>query len=131
MQSKEITIATFYLLKPFLIGADTASIRIMQHIHEHCQKVMLLLNTRPIKDYNVTFIDDYKATGSYQEIELSGLGEFEIGDIILQNFDSGVNRISPEIVKVVQVSFATSKPLMLECLMFFILFYFRIETNWW
>ena len=84
--------------------ADTASIRVLQHIHEHCQRVMLLMATRPIKDYNVSFIEEYRATGSHEEIELNGLGEFEIGEIILQNFDSGVNRISPAIVKVVQVS---------------------------
>lgn len=60
--------------------------------------------TRPIKDYNVIFIEQYRATGSYVEIPLNGLGEYEIGEIILQNFDSGVDRISPEIVKVVQVS---------------------------
>lgn len=86
------------------IGADTASIRILQHIHEHCQKVFIMMATRPIKDYNVLFIEKYRATGSYVEIPLNGLGADEIGEIILQNFDSGVDRISPEIVKVVQVS---------------------------
>lgn len=61
--------------------------------------------TRPIKDYNVLFIEKYRATGSYVEVPLNGLGADEIGEIILQNFDSGVDRISPEIVKVVQVGF--------------------------
>ncbi|KAI8375100.1 hypothetical protein EDC96DRAFT_497898 [Choanephora cucurbitarum] len=82
--------------------ADNTSIRILQHIHEHCQKVMILMATRPLKDYNVGFIDSYRSIGSYQYIELNGLGEHEIGEIILQNFDSGVHRVSPEIVKVVQ-----------------------------
>ena len=86
------------------IGADSASISILQHIHEHCQKALIIMATRPIKDYNVIFIDQYRATGSYIEISLNGLGEYEIGEIILQNFDSGVDRISPKIVKVVQVS---------------------------
>lgn len=85
------------------IGADNSSIRILQHIHEHCQKVMILMATRPLKDYNVGFIDTFRSTGSHQYIELNGLGEREIGEIILQNFDSGVHRVSPEIVKVVQV----------------------------
>ncbi|GAA5811152.1 hypothetical protein MFLAVUS_004581 [Mucor flavus] len=82
--------------------ADTTSIHMLQHIHEHCPRVMLLMSTRPIRDYNVTFLKDFKATGTYEEIALNGLGETEIGEIILQNFDRGVNRISPEIVKVIQ-----------------------------
>ncbi|KAL9542771.1 hypothetical protein PS6_009636 [Mucor atramentarius] len=82
--------------------ADSASIRILQHIHEHCQKTFIVMATRPIKDYNVLFIEKYRATGSYVEVPLNGLGADEIGEIILQNFDSGVDRISPEIVKVVQ-----------------------------
>lgn len=64
---------------------------------------MLMLATRPMKDYNITFPEDLKKIGSYEEIQLKGLGEAEIGEIILQNFDTGVNRISPEIVKVIQV----------------------------
>lgn len=84
------------------IGADTASIRILQHIHEHCQRIMILMATRPIKDYNVLFIEKFRSVGSSVEIVLNGLGKHEIGEILLQYFDSGVNRISPEIVKVVQ-----------------------------
>lgn len=79
----------------------------LQYIHEHCQKILIIMATRPIKDYNVSFIEEYRATGSYQEIDLNGLGDVEIGEIILQNFDSGVHRISPEIVKVIQVSTGT------------------------
>lgn len=63
--------------------------------------------TRPIKDYNVTFIEGYRAFGAYEEIALNGLGEYEIGEIILKSFDSGVSRISPQIVKVIQVSLFT------------------------
>lgn len=66
-----------------------------------------MMATRPMRDYNVTFIEQYRAIGSYEEIELNGLGEAEIGEIILQNFDSGVSRISPEIVKVIQVCYCS------------------------
>lgn len=86
-----------------LKGGDSSSIRMLEHIHDHCPKVMLMLATRPMKDYNVTFTEDFKKNGSYLDIQLKGLGEAEIGEIILQNFDRGVDRISPEIVKVVQV----------------------------
>ncbi|KAI9469638.1 MAG: hypothetical protein EXX96DRAFT_586924 [Benjaminiella poitrasii] len=82
--------------------ADSASIKMLEHIQEHCQKVMMLMATRPIKDYDVGFIEQFKKTGSYVEIPLNGLGEYEIGEIILQNFGSGVKTISPEIVKVIQ-----------------------------
>ncbi|KAG1227627.1 hypothetical protein G6F35_002544 [Rhizopus arrhizus] len=82
--------------------ADSASLNILQHIHEHCQRVMLLMATRPVRDYNLTFLELYKKVGSYEEIMLSGLSEDEIGEIILQNFDGGVKKVSPVIVKVVQ-----------------------------
>lgn len=86
-----------------MIGADSASIRVLQHVHEHCERLMILMATRPRKDYNINFIEKYQVTGSHEQIDLNGLGEAEIGEIILQNFNIGVNRISPEIVKVVQV----------------------------
>lgn len=87
----------------YLIGADSASIRLLQHIHEHCQRVMLILATRPVKDYNVAFINSFRATGYSEEIELNGLGAAEIGEIILQTFQAvGVKSVSSEIVHVIQ-----------------------------
>ncbi|KAI8083598.1 hypothetical protein BDF21DRAFT_337121 [Thamnidium elegans] len=83
--------------------ADSASIRLLQDIHEHCQRVMLVLATRPVKDYNVGFINTFRETGYSQEIELNGLGAAEIGEIILQTFQTaGVKSVSPEIVRVIQ-----------------------------
>jgi hypothetical protein len=87
----------------FLLGADSASIRLLQHIHEHCQKVLLVLATRPVKDYNVTFIKKFRETGVSREIKLNGLGAAEIAEIILHTFQtSSVNSVSPEIVSVIQ-----------------------------
>ncbi|CAO3591042.1 unnamed protein product [Absidia cylindrospora] len=82
--------------------ADSASIRILQYIHEHCQHAMLLLATRPIKDYNVTFISTFCQTGVSEEIALNGLDSDDIVDIILQMLQAGVTRVSPEIVRVIQ-----------------------------
>ncbi|KAG0186756.1 hypothetical protein DFQ28_007360 [Apophysomyces sp. BC1034] len=82
--------------------ADSSSIRIIQLIHEQCQRVMLLMATRPIRDYNVTFLKDFSKTGCCENIVLNGLGTEEIREIILQTFGSGVERVSPEIVQVVQ-----------------------------
>lgn len=64
---------------------------------------MLIFATRPVKDYNVTFIENFRETGSSEEIKLNGLGATEIGDIILQTFQTaGVTNVSPEIVRVIQ-----------------------------
>ncbi|KAI8376559.1 uncharacterized protein BYT42DRAFT_575048 [Radiomyces spectabilis] len=82
--------------------ADSASMRVLQYIHEQCQRVMLLLATRPVKDYHVTFIKHFCNTGSPVEITLNGLSADEIGEIILQTFQAGVNRVSSEIVHVIQ-----------------------------
>ncbi|KAF7723985.1 hypothetical protein EC973_001445 [Apophysomyces ossiformis] len=82
--------------------ADSASIRILQQIHEHCQNVLLILATRPIKDYNVTFVKEFCATGFSEEIPLNGLGTDEIGEIILQTFETGVSKVSQKIVNVIQ-----------------------------
>ena len=67
---------------------------------------MIIMATRPIRDYNVTFIKNFCLSGSHEEIALNGLGADEIGEIILQAFKSGVKRISPQIVRVVQVLFS-------------------------
>ncbi|KAI9271789.1 hypothetical protein BDA99DRAFT_500982 [Phascolomyces articulosus] len=82
--------------------ADSASIRVLYQIHEQCQRVMIIMATRQIRDYNVTFISKFCSSGSHEEIALNGLGADEIGEIILQAFKSGVKRVSPEIVRVVQ-----------------------------
>lgn len=84
-------------------GADQASIRVLQQVHEQCQRVMLIMATRPIRDYNVTFLKDFCASGSHQEITLNGLGADEIGEIILQTLQTTVKRVGPEIVRVIQV----------------------------
>ncbi|KAG1471599.1 hypothetical protein G6F56_002035 [Rhizopus delemar] len=83
--------------------ADSASIRLLQHIHEHCQKVLLILATRPVKDYNVTFIKKFRETGVSREIKLNGLSATEIAEIILHTFQtSSVESVSPDIVSVIQ-----------------------------
>lgn len=65
--------------------------------------MLLIVATRPIKDYNVTFTNELREFGSYEEISLNGLGATEIGEIILHTFQtSGVTSVSPEIVRVIQ-----------------------------
>lgn len=87
-----------------IVGADSASVRVLQQIHEQCQRAMLIMATRPIKDYNVTFLKDFQAYGSYKEIALNGLSADEIGEIILQTLQTAVHRVSPQIVRVIQVN---------------------------
>lgn len=51
----------------------------------------------------MTFTNELRETGSYEEIDLNGLGATEIGEIILQAFQTdGVASVSPEIVRVIQ-----------------------------
>lgn len=72
-------------------------------MHEQCQRVLLILATRPVKDYSVAFIKNFRETGSSEEIKLNGLGAAEIGEIILHTFQTaGVKSVSPEIVRVIQ-----------------------------
>ncbi|KAI8336142.1 hypothetical protein BC941DRAFT_428418 [Chlamydoabsidia padenii] len=83
--------------------ADSASIRVLQHIHEHCQHVMLILSTRPISDYNhLTFLNNFCKLGVSEEITLNGLDSDDISSIILQTLQAGVTKVSPEIVCVIQ-----------------------------
>ncbi|KAI8994507.1 hypothetical protein BDB01DRAFT_840989 [Pilobolus umbonatus] len=83
--------------------ADSSSIRLLQHIHEHCQRVLLILATRPVQDYKVTFIDTFRETGYFEEISLNGLSSPEIKEILLQTFASAnVETVSPEVLRVVQ-----------------------------
>ncbi|ORX45471.1 hypothetical protein DM01DRAFT_1311751 [Hesseltinella vesiculosa] len=82
--------------------ADSASIKILHHIHERCEHVMLVLATRPIKDYNVTFINNFCQTGVSEEILLNGLGGDDIEGIVLRTMNAGVTKVSPEIIRIIQ-----------------------------
>ena len=86
-----------------LLGADSASIRVLETIHDACPRALMMLATRPIKDYNVTFIKELCSFGSCAQITLNGLNGDEIGEIIINTFQSGVKRVSPEIIRVIQV----------------------------
>ena len=58
--------------------------------------------TRTMRDYNLTFINDFCKSGTHDEIALNGLGADEIGEIILQACNGVVKSVSPEIVRVFQ-----------------------------
>lgn len=83
--------------------ADSASIRVLETIHDACPRALMMLATRPIKDYNVTFIKELASFGSCAQITLNGLNGEEIGEIIINTFQSGIKRVSPEIIRVIQV----------------------------
>lgn len=84
------------------LGADSASVRVLHQIHEQCPRVMLIMATRTMRDYNLTFINDFCKSGTHDEIALNGLGADEIGEIIVQAFSGVVKSVSPEIVRVFQ-----------------------------
>ncbi|KAI7871605.1 hypothetical protein BDF14DRAFT_1762829 [Spinellus fusiger] len=82
--------------------ADSASVTFLQKIHESCKNIMLLIASRPIQDYNLTFMKVFSNFGKYRNICLSGLNQADIGEVIMQTFGSGVTKISLDIVKIIQ-----------------------------
>lgn len=87
------------------IGADTASANMLVSIHETCPRIFLLMASRPVKDYKVTFVGDLHQSGTCLAITLNGLGSEEIGAIVLQTegFKKGVSKVSPQILRVIKV----------------------------
>ncbi|KAI9008961.1 hypothetical protein CLU79DRAFT_891574 [Phycomyces nitens] len=81
---------------------DSASIKLLQEIHEQCRNVILIIASRPTKDYDITFFKRFSSSGQYKNIALDGLNNRDIGEVILKTFNAGVTRVSPEIINVVQ-----------------------------
>ncbi|RUS17434.1 hypothetical protein BC937DRAFT_89983 [Endogone sp. FLAS-F59071] len=84
--------------------ADTASANMLVSIHETCPRVFLLMASRPVKDYKVTFVGELHQSGTCLAITLNGLGSEEIGAIVLQTegFKKGVSKVSPHILRVIK-----------------------------
>ncbi|KAG0355333.1 hypothetical protein BGZ54_001207 [Gamsiella multidivaricata] len=83
---------------------DYKSLNIIQAIHERCPSVLIVLFSRPLRDYGDS--NTLKAISnhpSHLEITLEGLRRREIEQALLRAFqDKGVTRISPEIMDLVQ-----------------------------
>ncbi|KAF9321538.1 hypothetical protein BG003_001269 [Podila horticola] len=82
---------------------DKKSLQIIQVIHERCPGVLVVLFSRPQRDYGGNIL--YRITSHYKhlEIALDGLKRREIESALLKAFKvNGVDKISPEVIEFVQ-----------------------------
>ncbi|KAF8934416.1 hypothetical protein BGZ52_004601 [Haplosporangium bisporale] len=82
---------------------DKKSLQIIQVIHERCPGVLVVLFSRPQRDYGGNIL--YRITSHYKhlEIALDGLKRREIEAALLKAFKhNGVAKISPEVIEFVQ-----------------------------
>ncbi|KAG0026751.1 hypothetical protein BGZ81_006111 [Podila clonocystis] len=82
---------------------DKKSLQIIQVIHERCPGVLVVLFSRPQRDYGGNIL--YRITSHYKhlEIALDGLKRREIENALLKAFKvNGVDKISPEVIEFVQ-----------------------------
>jgi len=87
-----------------LLGCDHKTLNAIHAIHQRCPSVLVILFTRSQRDYGGSNIMKTITNHSkHLEVALNGLKPREIEQVLLQAFASkGVNRISPEILELVQ-----------------------------
>ncbi|KAL0091054.1 hypothetical protein F4703DRAFT_1400836 [Phycomyces blakesleeanus] len=81
---------------------DSASIKLLQEMHEKCRNLMLIIASRPMQDYDITFLKRFSSSGQYKNIALEGLNNRDIAEVILKTFGPGVMTVNPDVVNVVQ-----------------------------
>ncbi|KAF9180118.1 hypothetical protein BGZ51_006432 [Haplosporangium sp. Z 767] len=83
---------------------DVKSLNIYKTIHEQCPNVLLVIFTRPQRDYGgLNILSSVTNHPRHLEIALEGLKRREIEVALIKAFRSnGVTRISPEVIELVQ-----------------------------
>ncbi|KAF9431147.1 hypothetical protein BGZ94_008297 [Podila epigama] len=82
---------------------DKKSLHIIQVIHERCPGVLVVLFSRPQRDYGGNMLNSITNHQRHLEIVLDGLKKREIEGVMLKAFaDNGVEKISPEVIDFVQ-----------------------------
>ncbi|KAK3814886.1 MAG: hypothetical protein J3Q66DRAFT_432623, partial [Benniella sp.] len=96
-------------IKPIVVleemqWCDHKTLNVIHAIHQRCPSVLVILFTRSQRDYGGSNIMKTITNHSkHLEVALNGLKPREIEQVLLQAFASkGVNRISPEILELVQ-----------------------------
>lgn len=85
------------------IGTDKKSLQIIQVIHERCPGVLVVLFSRPQRDYGGNILHRITSHRKHLEIALDGLKRREIENALLKAFKvNGVDKISPEVIEFVQ-----------------------------
>ncbi|KAL1916785.1 uncharacterized protein VTP21DRAFT_5489 [Calcarisporiella thermophila] len=83
--------------------ADSASVKMLEMIHESCPKVFLLLASRPARDYQVTLVESISTSvGRHLEITLNGLGLGDIEQVVLREFGRGAHQVNRTILDLIQ-----------------------------
>ncbi|KAF9337972.1 hypothetical protein BG006_001073 [Podila minutissima] len=82
---------------------DKKSLQIIQVIHERCPGVLVVLFSRPQRDYGGNILYRITSHHKHLEIALDGLKRREIENALLKAFKvNGVDKISPEVIEFVQ-----------------------------
>ncbi|KAG0346879.1 hypothetical protein BG004_000628 [Podila humilis] len=82
---------------------DKKSLQIIHVIHERCPRVLVVLFSRPQRDYGGNIVHKITGHRKHLEISLEGLKRREIELALLKSFeDNGVVKISPEVIEFVQ-----------------------------
>ncbi|KAF9957219.1 hypothetical protein BGZ72_002052 [Mortierella alpina] len=83
--------------------ADKKSLSIIQVIHERCPRVLVVVFSRPQRDYGASIFHHITKHNRHLAISLEGLKRREIELALLKTFeDRGVVKISPEVIELVQ-----------------------------
>ncbi|KAK3812685.1 MAG: hypothetical protein J3R72DRAFT_376509 [Linnemannia gamsii] len=82
---------------------DRKSLNIIQVIHERCPEVLVVIFSRPQRDYGSSPLHSITGHGRHLEIVLEGLKRREIELALLKTFeDKNVTRINPAVIELVQ-----------------------------
>ncbi|KAG0210229.1 hypothetical protein BGX33_005042 [Mortierella sp. NVP41] len=83
--------------------SDSKSLHIIQVIHERCPAVLVVIFSRPQRDYGSNTLHSITGHSKHLEIALEGLKRREIELALLKTFeDKNVNRINPAVIELVQ-----------------------------
>ncbi|KAF8983184.1 hypothetical protein BGZ52_001216, partial [Haplosporangium bisporale] len=82
---------------------DSKSLDVFQSIHERCPAVLVVLFSRPLRDYGGNTLSWITSSHNHLDICLEGLKRREIEQALLRTFKAnGVTSISPEVIELVQ-----------------------------
>lgn len=86
-----------------VLGCDSKSLQVIQSIHERCSAVLVVLFSRPLRDYRGKTLSRITSNHNHLDLSLEGLKRREIEKALLRTFKAnGVTSISPEVIELVQ-----------------------------
>ncbi|KAF9204756.1 hypothetical protein BGZ49_004914 [Haplosporangium sp. Z 27] len=83
--------------------SDIKSLHIIQEIHERCPNILVVIFSRPQRDYGENVLRDITGHRNHLDISLEGLKRRDIEVALLKAFeDNGVTKINPDVIGLVQ-----------------------------